>query len=74
MFVVAHVVPSRTGPNPAIPVLTWPVIFEHPTKGYITDPVAEKGSREDAQALADGLNAVLDPAPAQALGEPAPQV
>jgi hypothetical protein len=37
----------------------WPVVFEHPYKGFTSDAVATRSSREDAVVVADRLNAAL---------------
>lgn len=63
MFVVGTIVRTRdinAQPDEQL-VLHWPVVFENTERGFNTDAIAQKGSREEAQKLADALNAVLDP-------------
>lgn len=38
----------------------YPVVFENAEQGFVSTPVAHKGSRDEAQALADKLNDVLN--------------
>jgi hypothetical protein len=59
MFIVSPVTRTRNTEVPTEFTFSWPVAFEQPERGYTTDPVAHKDSREAAQALADALNEVL---------------
>jgi hypothetical protein len=61
MFVVGTVsraVPDRTKPGEFR--VNWPVLFENTQTGMAGSPVCLKPSREDAQRVADALNAALD--------------
>jgi hypothetical protein len=46
--------------DPAAWDVSWPVVFEHPDRGWTTDAVAHRSSREDATVVADRLNAALE--------------
>lgn len=59
MFVVGTV--TRTPePNDASKfALSWPVVFEDETQGFVGGQVATRADRDAAQKLADDLNKVL---------------
>lgn len=58
MFVVGPV--SRThDPEKDSWTLFWPVVFEDTDRGYPTEPVITRPSRDEAQAVADALNKTL---------------
>jgi hypothetical protein len=61
MFVVGTVsraVPDRTTPGEFR--VHWPVVFENTQTGMAGSPVVLKASREDAEKVADALNAALE--------------
>lgn len=59
MFVVGTVQRIPKADNAAQFDLTWPVVLEDDTEGFVGGQVATRSSRESAQKLADDLNQVL---------------
>jgi hypothetical protein len=60
MFVVGTVsrsTPDRTKPGEF--QVRWPVVFENTQTGMAGSPVCLKASRDDAERVADALNAAL---------------
>lgn len=59
MFVVGTVQRVPNAADTSKVDLFWPIIIEDETSGMVGGQVATRKSREDAQKLADDLNAVL---------------
>jgi hypothetical protein len=63
MFVVGTVQRIADKTDSSKYALSWPVVFEDETVGFIGGTVAQCASREAADALATALNTVLDNPP-----------
>jgi hypothetical protein len=62
MFVVAPISREHrpaTDETPEGFVTTYPVVFEDVSQGYAHPPVASRPDRDEAQRIADALNAAL---------------